>query len=379
MAQSAGAYYGQYESTALSAPVQQYGAAPVPQYGAAPVPQYGAAPVPQYGAAPVPQYGAAPVAQYGGQLPPPKGKGKGKVPKYTASQKAAMSPEERFRVEQEEKTLKDLHRRDRIRQQKARQTIEDKKNFVGRMVCSQVFFSICIVVLMVTNGWCVNRITGLGTGSVVVSTSLWSITVDAECRSNPIEAGICRQTFAKIQGSRPLYEMQGHACTLVPSACDVLRRVFETSIILVFFMVLAAICQLTSAYFLYSYSYTTAHPKLREYSTLLCFIGPLLLMAGLTIWTLLIPDLGELPSSVTNLAAMANLAGLFGYQKVHDIQYGRSWFAALALNACLIIQGFFWRTFFFESDNEDEIIWEEIRQKRYIESLDYEELDYLKA
>jgi len=364
----ADAYYGQYESTAL-----------VPQYEYAPVPQYGAAPVPQYGAAPVPQYEYAPVPQYGGSLPPPKRIGKGKVPRYTASQKAAMPPEERFRVEREEKKMAEFQRLERVRQQQARQKIQDMKNFVARMVFAQVFFAVCMVVLMSGGYWCTNRLTGAGVGSVVISSSLWTITVDVECRSNVLEEAACRRTFAKIQGSRPLYEMQGHACTLVPSACDVLRRIFESSLVLVFFMVFAAICQLTSAFFLYSYSYTTAHPKLREYSTVLTWLGPMILLVGLTVWSFLAPDLGEIPASLTNIAAMADVAGILGYHKVHDIQFGRSWFAAVALEICLIIQGIFWNTFFSESENEDEVIWEEVRQKQYIESLPYETYDGFKA
>jgi len=247
------------------------------------------------------------------------------------------------------------------------------------MVFSQVFFSVCIVVLMFSGYWCTNRLTGAGVGTIVVSTSLWTITVDVECRSNFIEEAVCRQTWINIQGSRPLYEMQGHACSLVPSACDVLRRIFESSLVLVFFMVFAAICQLTSAFFLYSYSYTTAHPKLREYSSLLVWLGPMIMLAGLTVWSFLVPDLGELPHSMTNLAHMVGLGGVLGYHKVHDIQMGRSWFAAVALELCLIIQGAFWKTFFFESENEDEVIWEEVRQKQYIESLDYETFDDFKA
>eukprot|EP00441_Pelagodinium_beii_P044107 CAMPEP_0197651992 /NCGR_PEP_ID=MMETSP1338-20131121/34178_1 /TAXON_ID=43686 ORGANISM="Pelagodinium beii, Strain RCC1491" /NCGR_SAMPLE_ID=MMETSP1338 /ASSEMBLY_ACC=CAM_ASM_000754 /LENGTH=345 /DNA_ID=CAMNT_0043226771 /DNA_START=53 /DNA_END=1090 /DNA_ORIENTATION=- len=308
----------------------------------------------------VPQYGALDLA---------KGKGKGKAVKYTASQKAAMSPAERFRVEQEEKQQADFERRERVRRKNEKQGNRDRRNFINRMVFSQVFFAVCLGVLMTTSRWCTNLFTGPGIGTITVSASLLEITVDVDCTSNWLESAACKKTFINIKGTTNLFKSQGQACALIPSTCQVLSRLYASNLALIAFFSGAILSLLFAAFFLYSYAFTSAHPKLRQSANVLVWLGPILAAGGMLLWTLLTPDLAEIPSSLTNLGSMLGLGALAEFRGVHSWQYGRSWFGALTVCILLMIQGVFWQTFFERSNNEDDIIWEEVRQKAYIEGM----------
>jgi len=266
-------------------------------------------------------------------------------------QAVAQDPQYAKQQKKWQKEQEKRQRLERVREAQTKQAKSDKENFLMFMSAALIGLGILLALTMVGPSWGVKEFTGLGIGLVSMKTSLFKIEIDVSCdKSFVLERVACRKIM-KWDGVFDLQTSQGNACVLNPSACDVMSRTYMASFPLFGLISLAVLSNLGAAFCLFSYSKALADSSLRAWTGTLTLLGPALATGGIVAWALLMPDLGEIPTSWA--ATVGQLAPGLSYSETRDFQFGWTFFAACIIDFCMIITAFCWMCMFKRNDEEE--------------------------
>jgi len=266
-------------------------------------------------------------------------------------QAVAQDPQYAKQQKKWQKEQEKRQRLERVREAQTKQAKSDKENFLMFMSAALIGLGILLALTMVGPSWGVKEFTGLGIGLVSMKTSLFKIEIDVSCdKSFVLERVACRKIM-KWDGVFDLQTSQGNACVLNPSACDVMSRTYMASFPLFGLISLAVLSSLGAAFCLFSYSKALADSSLRAWTETLTLLGPALATGGIVAWALLMPDLGEIPTSWA--ATVGQLAPGLSYSETRDFQFGWTFFAACIIDFCMIITAFCWMCMFKRNDEEE--------------------------
>jgi len=242
------------------------------------------------------------------------------------------------------------------------------------------FFGILLGLLLIGDSWSVKRITGTGIGMLTMRTSLLSLTIDLDCRKSFfLESWTCKN-FLGAQGVHSFLDATGATCA-VPvigsSMCGVMSQAYHVSFLIFGSFTSAAVCNFFAAFFLWQY-YEMHHPHLRNWASSLIAAGTGIACLGLILWTLSMPDLGDIPRAISS-GTSALTGGLVGFRDLVGFQFGWTWFAACFMCLLMLVQSVLWYCFFMQKDDEEEVLYNDELQKDYIASLEangYADEDY---
>lgn len=285
-----------------------------------------------------------------------------------------MSKEQKqeARMARKAKKLEEASKRcEKLREKQKEQQAKDASCFLIFMSIGFLGLGTLMGLTIVGSSWGSKEFTGLGVGLVTMHSSLFSMKIDISCdKSFMLEEGLCKKVLKPFEGTHDLQRVQGNACALVPSACEVLGRCYYASIPLFICIALSVLSSFSAAFCLFTYSKSVADPALRQWANAFTLATPVLATGGIVTWAVMMPDLGEIPRSWSTLAMGFGLSDAFGYTETRDFQFGWTFFAACIIDFCMIITGFIWFCMFRRSDDEDEVIQQAAKDKAFCDELE---------
>eukprot|EP00438_Fugacium_kawagutii_P027069 Skav214860 [mRNA] locus=scaffold16:504019:531885:+ [translate_table: standard] len=252
---------------------------------------------------------------------------------------AQMSKEQKLQAKEarrQKKLLEASERCDKMREKLKQQDKSDASCFLVFMSIAYIGLGSLLGATMILPAWASKEFTGFGAGLISMQTSLFNLHIDVECdKSLVVEAGLCKRMMKPFAGDHDMQRTQGNSCALVPSACEVLTRCYTASIPLFGCIALCVLTSYAAAFCLFAYSKSSADPALRLWAGSFTLVTPILATAGIVSWALLMPDLGEIPRSWTQLADGLGFGGSLGIKKpVIFSSAGRSSSLASLLRTC---------------------------------------------
>lgn len=202
--------------------------------------------------------------------------------------------------------------------------------------------------------------------TLTIHTSLVGINVQFECGKNWLEDKICG-FFDKLNGYHSLQEFTHLSCTMGGVPCSTMNRIYYGSFVIFICFTLAILVQLGGASFLYFYWYTAPQAKIRKWAVSFMTAGPCLVVAGLGTWTVLTPDLGELPRGWVQLMSSFTGNSVLGYHTLNGLQYGWSFVLAGFVVMMMLIQVMIFPCCFRAHWREEQTDAEEEDAEQYLE------------
>jgi len=176
--------------------------------------------------------------------------------------------------------------------------------------------------------------------AMMVQTSLFQLHMDIRCGKNPLEDKICK-VAQKMSGSHSLHEAQAIACSIGTPACSVMDRIYWSSF-LIFVTYTLAICSLLmGALLLNFYWFRSPLAKIRK-AALGSFIFALTLaVTGFVLWTLIVPEMVEVPRSWSQAlvgALGAGVEGLLDFHTSNSFSFGWCWVLSILGLLFMVLQ-----------------------------------------
>lgn len=256
----------------------------------------------------------------------------------------------------EKAAKKQLKQQDRLVRREKRTAREQAEgtSFVKLLCAGTLFTSVLTTVTMFGNSWATVSFVGAGVKMFSISTSLFTIDVDIMCGKNWLEDQLC-SVIQKMHGRHSIHDAQQLSCAMTDHACSVMDRMYYASFIIFFFHTVAIICNLCAALFLYYYWNGEATEKVRQYALRFFFFAPFSMLAGTAGWSMVCPDLGQLPMAWTHATSMITGGhNLFGYTEVPTFPFGWCWTLSWIIFVLMSLQLMAWACCFREHQTEDE-------------------------
>lgn len=201
---------------------------------------------------------------------------------------------------------------------KARKT-SDAHTTAKALIATGIVAMVFWIIPCFGTGWNKRMFFGFGIDMLTIRTGLFTIDVVVDCsvmdwgilnleyfrkdekvkkmlHDMNFEEQICK-VFRTFNGTRSLHAARDLACVLNTNACQIMSTVFYSSIFLMFSFACSALTSLVSALFLYYYWYTEHLKKIRDWSIGLFAVAPCFGISGFGLYTLLSPDIGDIPRS----------------------------------------------------------------------------------
>jgi len=270
----------------------------------------------------------------------------------------------------EQKLAEAQARCERVRKQQKIQDKKDSQNLLILMAFSTIGLGSLLGMTIVGPSWGSKEFTGLGVGMVYMRTSLFKLDLHISCdKSLILEQKACEKLVAKhFEGEFDLHAAQGNACSLNPSACDVLSRTYLASFPLFLAIGLAVLSSFAGAFCLFTYSKAEADPALRSWSVVFILATPAIATGGIVAWAILMPDLGEIPTSWTML--VGSLAPGLTHSETRDFQFGWTFFAACLIDFAMMILGMIFICMFKASDDEETVALQKEKDRAFADALE---------
>jgi len=235
--------------------------------------------------------------------------------------------------------MKEFERQQRLAR-RVRAEQEDGGSSVNWIVMFSFLNAVFLVVPMFGNSWTDAQILGAGVKAMGVQTSLFQLNMEIRCGKNPVEDRICK-VVKKMEGSHSLHEAQALACSIGTLACGVMDRIYWCSF-LIFITYTVAICALLmGALLLNFYWFKSPLAKIRKAALVSFIFAPTVAVTGFVVWTLIIPEMVEVPRSWSQaiVGALGPAAqGLLDFHTSNSFNYGWCWVLSIVGHVFMIIQ-----------------------------------------
>jgi len=304
--------------------------------------------------------------------------------------------------EREEFKRKEDRRAQRARMEE-KVALEEKKgntNFAMMLTVMMFSNSILLVLPMIHNSWGQKQFTGLGVSSWVIKTSLFEMQVAMDCRKSfVLESAMCQMVAKNVdicekgakgcergdeplgrptkrwQGTHTLHEAQGLACAVGNThVCSVMSRIYLSSFIIFSTFSLTVIMNAIGSLTLYAYWFQNPLPKFKYIALTLIYASPVVGILGLVMWSVFVPDLGQLATAWTQQTVLlTGGSDILAYKEVSSFGFGMSWIIACVVLLWMFILCMITACMFRSHDGEEEAAEEEERQQQaandYLASL----------
>jgi len=258
------------------------------------------------------------------------------------------------------------------RQRKRHVDLENGVFAVQSLCGLAIVNTILLLVPLFGTSWKSKQLVGFGVRTMYLSSDIFMLELDVNCgKWNVIEEMVCK-SFSQLSGRHTLHSSLQKACNLNGKACSVMTNVYTGSILLFGFFFLAVVFLLvgTVLLFIYWYSEPTTKAKLAARRCYSCC--PVMVLAGIVVWSAITPDLDEIPRALTNsLGMLGGDNGIFSIKETNSFQYGWCWFAAIVAFIMVCVQRLCWYGLFVDHPDEvDEDAAEAEREERREEMVE---------
>lgn len=317
-----------------------------------------------------PAFGLDAPGAYGGQQPMymPQQPGYGMQGAQYAAQ-APPAPQAPL-TDEEKKKMKRRIDRQKLASRKENEYKKDADKTVQWLVYGNVVNALLLLIPMFGNSWVYQKFTGIGLKMMDINTSLFFVDVDVQCGKNWLEDKLCNSFGKKIHGSHSLPEAGHLACSVYANnACGMVTVTYYCSFIIFIAFAFSILFSFLGALFLHFYWHHNQLPKMRNVSLYMLVMAPFWSAAGLVTWSIVVPDIGELPRGW--LSGMAGIPGaeLFSFKEVPSFPYGWSWCMAILVVFSQICVFMCWPIYFSRGQGEDDAVIAELDEQ---ERLDFE-------
>jgi len=237
------------------------------------------------------------------------------------------------------KQLKEFERQRRL-ERRVRAEQEDGGSSVNWIVMFSLLNTVMLVVPMFGSSWTDAQILGTGVKAMMVQTSLFQLHMEIRCGKNPLEDRIC-EVVRKMEGSHSLHEAQAIACSISTQACSVMDRIYWSSFI-IFITYTIAICSLLmGALLLNFYWFRSPLAKIRKAALGSFIFAPTVAVTGFVLWTLITPEMVEVPRSWCQAlvgALGAGVEGLIDFHTSNSFSFGWCWVLSVFGHVFMVLQ-----------------------------------------
>lgn len=302
------------------------------------------------------------------------------APQSQYSDYPAEFTEARDPVQEAKDKKKKLERRDRRGKRKR----NDAKTAAETLLYLGVWNVIMWTIPILGGAWHKRMFAGFGIGFTQMQTSLFTMTFSVECHQMAWPFGLDDSKFKelspehqvckildKMTGTHSLHAARDMACAIThisPSSqsCSLMETVLYGSYFLIFGYAISALLSFIATMFLYYYWYEEHLAQIRNWAMALYVMSPVTGMMSFLIYTLIMPDLGELPRAWTSMVQSFNAGtGLGEIHAIGDdvfwVKYGWTWFFSYITFAFAMAAPVVWGVFF--KKHEDEKVHERAAEK----------------
>lgn len=237
-----------------------------------------------------------------------------------------------------------------------------------------IFNSILWTICIFGGQWHSTMFAGFGVGFTQLSANLFSLSFTVECpqiawpfglddskfKAMSPEHQVCK-ILQSMHGTHSLRTVKGMACAITatfPSseACSIMGTMEHCSYFLIFGLGISALLSFFSSVVLYYYWYEEHMKQIRNMAMGLYCASPVTGILAFTIYTIIIPDVGDLPRSWTSMVQMFN--GGTGIGEIKSIgdgiwnKHGWTWFFCFVTFAFAIAPPVVWGVFFKKHPDE---------------------------
>lgn len=220
--------------------------------------------------------------------------------------------------------------------------------------------ALLLLVPLFGTSWNSKQIVGFGVRSLMIRSDVFMLSVELDCNKNNFVEGYLCKRLTFMSGRMTLHSALMNSCAISKQACSVMELLFAGSIVLFGCLTLGFCLLVVGTFCLLSYWYSEPNSQVRGVAKACYFLAPLTVTGGVGLWTMLAPDLDEIPRAFMFGNSMNGIAGsAFSMKEAHEFQYG--WTFALALLVCisLWIQAVLWSFWFVEHPGEEEAMKDE--------------------
>lgn len=226
---------------------------------------------------------------------------------------------------------------------------KDANNLIYFLCFSGFVLVVALLVACLGDGWQFHKLTGFGFTCITITTSLFEVNLNVKCGGkNTVEEIICARIAKAPAGVFTLHDAQNNLCALMPPVCMIMRNLYLCSFILFAAAFLATVAQVFGLMVLYNYWFVSPLPKLKRLGLALLALTLTILVAGLTMWTCLCPDITLIPMFMNQLTAPAGaiMGSVFRINPGAFLAYGWCWFlwigiTVLSLGQLTVVAVFF--------------------------------------
>jgi len=240
---------------------------------------------------------------------------------------------------QRKKQQKEFERDQRLAR-RVRAEQEDGGSSVTWIVIFSLLNTGFLVLAMFGTSWTDAQILGAGVKAMQVQTSLFQLHMEIRCGKNPIEDKLCK-VAEKMGGSHSLHEAQATACSISNLACSVMDRIYWCSF-LIFVTYTIAICSLLmGALLLNFYWFRSPLAKIRKAALASFIFAPTVAVTGFVVWTLIVPEMVEVPRSWSQALVGAlgpAVQGLLDFHSAQSFNFGWCWVLSVLGHVLMVVQ-----------------------------------------
>jgi len=240
-----------------------------------------------------------------------------------------------------------------IKQDRADQKLKEQEAEAGSAVFLILFLGMlnaitwCLPLFMW--GWHHKSFVTVGAKIFTVNTGITRFNISVRCGKNKLEDVICH-LLNKTSGSHSLREVMDYACLTQTSVartfafpvgymlCYMMSMEFYASFIPMVAYPLTAIIYLLAVFLLFYYWEVSNLKAHRTWAMTLFTVAPVVGTAGFIAWTVVAPDLTELPLALTGgpgspigvlFASLGTAAGSGLGTEVNEVDFGMAWFFSI--------------------------------------------------